>query len=411
MQEIPKQAITSCGRCGTSNPPENRFCGACGVSLGVSPPPEPWSAVDDHVRMLLEQRLKDQKLLEIETAQAIVDRLTGWAKLFGFWAALLLGILAATLAIWGIGSFVDFKRTINSSRDDVLRSINKTTDGLKQLETSAGDVREQFEKVRRELGTLPNDVDRVRAQINALQSQLGSNSQQLTTLQSKVSRIEERIGFVPTKALTPELERTLQAALLSFREYCHGVGFAIRPGAPKVRVEDVPTAGGKPYKNAVSFYLPETGEMVVATQYASEPTYVLHEYMHRLLLPPELTTASDGYYGFESALACYYPASFRHDPKCGFFSLTQGAPFTTPYEKTVWGIKTWGNTFWELRGIIGKEACDRLLVKVWSTLDPNHTNTDYAHYAGSQILAVYSAGGGRDGERIRALFSKHGLEI
>jgi hypothetical protein len=397
MQPIPDVALARCGRCGADNPGSNRFCGTCGANLAATLPIDT-PALDQRVRAFLTDHLRDQKAVEIEITQAIADRLTNWAKLFGFWAAVLLGILAAILASWGITDFVSFKNAVRSAESET-----------KNVEERAKDAQTKLQTAMKQMGTLPDDVSKVRAQVDALNAQLGSVPQQISTLQSKVNRIEERIGFEKTSALTPQLENQLASALSSFHDFCRKAGFSVRPGTPKVRVEEVPTIKGKPVEGAASFYLPDTGEMVIARQYASDPTFVLREYMHRLLLAPDLSAAVDGYYGVESGLACYYPASYQGFSKCAFYDLKDQTPFTAPYLPNTWGIQTWGSAFWELRGILGATACDRLLVKIWSELDPHHPNADYSRYVASLLLAAYREGGGADFEKVREIFLSRSL--
>ena len=77
-----------CTRCRTSNPEGKKFCGDCGASL------DPQVAAGEldlrrQIEVVLEERLKDQKVVEIEVAQAVATRLVDWTKLLGFAVAAL----------------------------------------------------------------------------------------------------------------------------------------------------------------------------------------------------------------------------------------------------------------------------------------------------------------------------------
>jgi DALR domain len=60
------------------------------------------TAVLHEVAKALDARLKDQKIVDVETTQAIVARLSEWAKLFGFFVGIPLAFLRTlTLAVPG----------------------------------------------------------------------------------------------------------------------------------------------------------------------------------------------------------------------------------------------------------------------------------------------------------------------
>jgi hypothetical protein len=108
MHEREDQTPTVCPKCGLNNPAANRFCGSCGAVLASTPPDEAiLSVIDARVHAVLDRGPKDQKLVEIEIAQAAADRLTGWAKTFGYWAAARRSSLAlsAVMAEKSGGSF------------------------------------------------------------------------------------------------------------------------------------------------------------------------------------------------------------------------------------------------------------------------------------------------------------------
>ena len=76
-----------CPRCEAANPDGKKFCGECGEALDPA-----LSAVKQFIDVSVRsqilstvaERYKDQKLLEVETTQAIATRFSEWAKLLGF---------------------------------------------------------------------------------------------------------------------------------------------------------------------------------------------------------------------------------------------------------------------------------------------------------------------------------------
>ena len=387
----PKQGgETHCPRCKSANPLEKKFCGDCGALL--TPVREgsatfEFESFDNHVKAILDARVKDQKVLEIETAQAILTRVSEWVKLFGFFVAIPLGLLTATFALWGISSFVDFRRMVNSNRQQIEKQISEAKASTEQTKTDADALRAQYAKVRDEIGSLPEDVKSLRV---------------------KVDDIEERIGFVKTKSLTPQLQKQLSSALEDFRRYCRGIGFKLKPGQPKVRILDNSDAA------LVAYYDPAKEEMVVSQRYASDPTTVLREYTHRILLSggPSPTYAR---VAVESGLACYYPASFRQDSHCGSFDMREQHSFSEPQTSgvypTVWGIHVWGGVFWELRQLLGPKMCDRLLYQFWTGLTSSRPDAEYPRYVASELVKAYREMGGTETEKVRNTLSNRGLQF
>lgn len=83
----------TCRACGVPSPAGKKFCGDCGASLTLD---------DDRIRSLIDARIsarfEDQKLVEVETAQAVVERISTWAKIFGTFVAVPLVLFAAFFA-------------------------------------------------------------------------------------------------------------------------------------------------------------------------------------------------------------------------------------------------------------------------------------------------------------------------
>jgi hypothetical protein len=74
----------------------------------------PVVSVRDEVEAVLNQHFKDQKVVEMETAEAIVTKLSEWAKLLGFFVGIPVALLAVVLGFFGVKSFADLSGLINS---------------------------------------------------------------------------------------------------------------------------------------------------------------------------------------------------------------------------------------------------------------------------------------------------------
>jgi hypothetical protein len=58
-------------------------------------------ALQSQVERIVRGRIKDRKIVEIETTQAIATRLTDWAKMFAFFVGIPTAVLLLILATLG----------------------------------------------------------------------------------------------------------------------------------------------------------------------------------------------------------------------------------------------------------------------------------------------------------------------
>jgi hypothetical protein len=371
-----------CPHCSSENPPGQKFCGECGQSTqdlildaGMI------AAIDARIRAaIIDTQLQDQNTLEIKTAQAIVTRITDWGKLFAFFTAIPLTILLATLAIWGVTSFLDFQKKVDSGKAQIAENIKGARDDIRSA---------------------TNETSRLKAEVGAARAELGSLPSDVKSLQSKVANLEEKIGFVATPSLTPQLETQLRSTLERFQNYCRAIGFRPKAGDVNVRIQK-----GLEKSGAAAWYDPAKSEMVVDASHASDPSFALHEYMHRTLYPNEVlkggSIQSAEWAAIESGLASYFPASFLNTSRVDLYDLSQTEQL--PADRSdigravVWGSRVWGSAFWELRNTIGKNDCDKLLVQFWKSLDPNKKGL-YSSYALSRLLEAYRDSGGTDSSK------------
>jgi cell division protein FtsL len=356
------------------------------------------AAIDVRIRAAIDKQLQDQSTVEIKTAQAVVTRITDWGKLFALITAVPLTILLATLGIWGVTSFLDFRKKVDSGKAQIAEDIKNARDDIQNTR---------------------NDTVRLKAEVDAAHAELGSLPSDVKNLQSKVAKLEEKIGFVPSPGLTPQLKTKLKSALDGFQSYCRSIGFHPKAGEVHLRIE-------KDLEKKMStdaYYDINKSEMIVDESKAGDPSFALREYMHRTLYPKDLLnapllnvprahSASAEWYAIESGLASYFPASFLNTSHTGFSDLSQMEQLPAKRsdfgEAMGWGIRVWGSAFWELHNTIGQENCDKLLVRFWNSLDPNDKGP-YTSYALSRLLDLYRDSGGKDSVTVKAIFSRRGV--
>jgi hypothetical protein len=234
----------------------------------------------------------------------------------------------------------------------------------------------------------------------------------------------ERFAPVATDAHSPELNAVYITLLHSFQNYLRISGYDIKKGG-EIKFEVVP--GNTIDGEWISSYDPETEIMQVASKYAVNTDYMLHEYMRHVLIPPEEVACDPddnprwwGYLAVQSGLAIYCPCSFKDNP---VFGEIEGESTELKNEATFGEIPTdqdaadlegntaWGGAFWELRQLLGDIDTDRLLAKTWIEWHPADPDEDMRVGFVREIIKANQSGGGRRENKIKTIFKQRGLVL
>ena len=189
----------NCPRCDTPNPEGKRYCADCGTPLTPSLVYLE-EVVKAQVRESVDTRLKEQQFVEIETATAIVERVQRWAKLFGFFVAIPLGVLALALAVLGIQELRDFRRLIENAEGQIKPRIQQAKDSADaatkqadEAQREAGEARKTIEAQLSSASGATAQVQRLSTQVSALEK---TTSQQM---KSASDRIDKRTSDLDVK--------------------------------------------------------------------------------------------------------------------------------------------------------------------------------------------------------------------
>src|ERR1700682_1673392 len=117
-----------CLKCKAINLDENKFCGACGTPLDLNTgDARAFSDAELRAKIQAElSQLRDQRVVEIETAAAIVERVSGWAKVFAFFVGIPLALLVIVLGGLGVKTFSDFSRMVTDAKAEVSDKLKRT---------------------------------------------------------------------------------------------------------------------------------------------------------------------------------------------------------------------------------------------------------------------------------------------
>jgi len=313
------------------------------------------------------------------------------------------------LGLFGIRSYSDFSGMIKSAQQDVapkLEQAKRQADEIRQ--TSAG-LKAQYDELKTEL------------------SDTRALAQDVKTLSKKVERIEEKVGFKPSAALTPDLQKDLEAALSSFIGYMQKIGF--RPLANRVNVYVDPDM-----KDNVAYYKPDESLVVVGRPYAKDTDAVFREYAFHVLSGSNFGALTLDARAIESGLADYFPCSYKNNPIFGeeiashirelqgpeafkqqyVRNLKNERKFTESWRERGYqeGGEIWGGAFWEIRSLLGRDIADKVLFTAWHSTEARAGQTDAVTYFVKQLLeSDRSLEDEKHVNQITSVFERRGLKF
>jgi uncharacterized membrane-anchored protein YhcB (DUF1043 family) len=388
-----------CARCKAQNADGQKFCGSCGGPLdpAIGALKDIMnSTLRDQVHEIIEQHYKDQKVVEIETTQAIVSRLSDWAKLFAFFVGIPIGLLLLILGVLGIKTYTDFSTQVDKAKADVTAQLAEAQKGAAKLR-SEGD-------------SLAGDYQKLRAQF----ADTAALGEQLRSLTAKVDIIGEKLGFTPTSNVSVETKSRLEEAFAKFQDYLKTLGYRNAIGSLSIDVREKMEVTG-----TIAYYDPGQRMMVIDGKYLTNSAVVYREYMHHVLyssgMPKDTESELANYYAIESGLAWYFPCSFIGDPNparnATSWDLTKKRAFSELKpgvgSAMIDGTEIWGSAFWELRQTLGPIAADKILFDAWFKLTAEEAKTNHGASFVRKLIDLDKA----HQTQIRAVFAQRGLTL
>jgi len=231
-----------CPFCQAGNVEGAKYCGQCGAPLDpIANKLKDYlqSNLRSEVERAIEARLKDQKQVELDTSAAVAERLTGWAKLFGTFVGIPLGVLALILGFLGVRSYQDFENLTQSARTEVTKELgsakieaetatDKAREASSQVQMLNEKAKERVQGVAEvtqklaEVSTLSSEVGELKTRAVDVEKQLSQASaltNEVKGLTSKVLELESRfskIGRVTIIADDPNAMRSLVDLLAAY---------------------------------------------------------------------------------------------------------------------------------------------------------------------------------------------------
>lgn len=207
-----------------------------------------------------------------------------------------------------------------------------------------------------------------------VEQELRDNSRQVRAV---AQRVEQLAQFAIRGAAPTSLKDQLAHDLSTFRDYLIGLGVDLAGDPPGVEVGDAT------YENA--HYDGRKNEIVAGLHFASSDV-LYREYSHYVLgkVRGQTGLIAGQQDAVESALADYFPCSYRDDPQLGreiAAYLRSRGDFNKPAIRDLETTakmsdvadrrisqasgEIWAAAFWEIRKVLGMDATDRLLLQAW----------------------------------------------
>lgn len=185
-----------CASCSYDNQLGQKFCGNCGAQIEQTAlDASVLSAIDARILATLQERFRDQKTVELEVAQAVVTRLFDWSKFLGLAAAVPLAILIATLAIWGISSFLDFHKKVDAGRAQITDLITKANTQVGAITKANTQVGKALQDAQVAVQKTQKEAQALRDQLSLARKQLGTLPTDVKTLQTKFTQLDQETAL------------------------------------------------------------------------------------------------------------------------------------------------------------------------------------------------------------------------
>jgi hypothetical protein len=191
-----------CEQCKAENPDGTNFCSDCGSLLT----PQLKLLVRSQVEESIREHLKDQNVVEIETADKIATRLLRWVKLYYAFPAAVLAII---LALLGISDYSDFHKTIHRASVEALSEADSASKKSKEATVRS-------DEAIRSINAATAQMDQQLASIQQLSNRVsGLESQTASRMTSASKHVEERVTDLDSKVESANKEIAAQQAKLT----------------------------------------------------------------------------------------------------------------------------------------------------------------------------------------------------
>jgi hypothetical protein len=180
-----------CPRCNSPSVEGKKYCADCGTALDPQGK-QLELLVKSQVEKTIQERFRDQKLIDVETSQAVAERLMAWAKLLGFFIGMPLVVLVIILSVSGIEKYSDFKNKINNIERQVEPQIARAKSDAEQAQKTAAEAKDEATSSKQTIQAATADTLKQLAAATELEQrtsqQIQGSSQKVDTRMSELDQ-------------------------------------------------------------------------------------------------------------------------------------------------------------------------------------------------------------------------------
>lgn len=409
----------SCPLCQTPLFHGQKFCIECGAPCDrdLGPLTERLRlAIRHEVDAVLRDRYRDQRYLELETADRVASRVATWGK----WA---LGVAGVPLVIGSIALGLVGLRTSMSLRDASVVAARDVVPAVQQAREDVAGIRRETAQLERRLasiGVLVDSTTLSKRAIGAMTPAAPRGAAGFATPPG--TRTVARVAPKPGRPVTPS---GVWPALAPYDIYLQAAGFD--PRHDRLARDRFDFAS---WRGALS------------PQVAADSSLLRREYalyvcrvISRIPPSPRIDTAGIERHALLSGLATYLTCSFEGSARFGEEAAVAYERVTSPTGQAFrhWdlravrkfddlrpglssafgeGTEVWGGLLWELRSSVGSALTDRLALRAWAELAKTDDAQPLARrYAEALVRADRALAGGAHADAIETAFARRGAQI
>lgn len=201
-----------CKQCGQENPRGQNFCGNCGAALNpdlVVPQAQVQFYLEQHLPRVLRESLKDRNVVEIETAEAILNRLFRWLKYTGF----VLGVPIFVLGVFGLKNYLDLSKSVSAAKtqaEQLLVEAQRLEVGYGKLDQELIKfqiVAKNFTELQSKVGRLEFEYNLSLEEVKHIQQALGVEAYGFLDQSTRqaIAEWQRERGFTATGKLSPDI--------------------------------------------------------------------------------------------------------------------------------------------------------------------------------------------------------------
>jgi F0F1-type ATP synthase membrane subunit b/b' len=234
----------NCPRCGIPSSEGKKYCADCGTPLD----PElirVEELVERRINQAIDAKFKDQRLVTIETSEAIANRFYLWAKLFAFFTGIPLALILLILSIGGIRTYSDLRNMINGIEAQVKPRVEQAKASADEAQSESEEAQREAEQAKRTVATVTTQVNRDVGSAATIAKDVQGLSTRMSELEKKTSdQIDESSKTVDARV--SDLNVKIDAAVRDIGEQekkLDSTDAIVKNIFSKGTVEYVPTNG------------------------------------------------------------------------------------------------------------------------------------------------------------------------